>query len=186
MIYDRDLQSIVDKIYPEFIAFEKTEEIEHYNKLKIPLKSTIGKHDRDTTDEQQSDRKRAKSKKDDKDSKEDNSDELPPNEASKKSDFEFTVKLNPCEECEEATKLPTLAKRLCKVSFNVRVLKIKKFVHKRLTDSEQETVQPEGIELLFNNVVLADESKLSYLRKEIEAAIDAKLPIEFVYRRKNV
>lgn len=175
MIYDRDVQSIVDKLYPEFVEFEKEEEIQHYKRLKIPLKSAIGKRDRDRDAENQEQKKRSKL-----DSNEDTEDMK-----KERVDTEFNVKLNPCEQCEESLRLPMLAKRLCKVSLAVRVLKIKKFVHKRLTDAEQQTVQPEDIELLYNGEVLVDENKLSTLKKEIETAIASKANIEFVYRRKQ-
>lgn len=181
MIYDRDLQAIVDKVYPEYILNEKEEEVQHYKKLKIPLKSAVsGKRERDSADAVEREKKRPAI------AKEETSEE-PPVDALKKDrvDTEFTVKLNPCDQCEEGLRLPMLAKRLCKVTMAVRVLKIKKFVHKRLTEAEQQTVQPEDIELIYNGDVLVDENKLSYLKKDIEAALAAKVNIEFVYRRKK-
>lgn len=177
MIYDRDLQSIVDKVYPEFILLEKEEEVQHYKKLKIPLKSAVtNKRERESSDGQEREKKRAKESAGDEQQ-----------EAAKKErvDTEFTVKLNPCDQCDESLRLPMLAKRLCKVSMAVRVLKIKKFVHKRLTDAEQQTVQPEDIELTYNGDVLLDDNKLSYLKKDIEAALASKANIEFVYRRRK-
>lgn len=179
MIYDRDLQAIVDKVHPEFILFEKDEEVQHYKKLKIPLKSAVSnKRERDNSDSHEREKKRTK---------EGAGEEQ--QDATKKEkervDTEFTVKLNPCDQCDESLRLPMLAKRLCKVSMAVRVLKIKKFVHKRLTDAEQQTVQPEDIELTYNGDVLLDENKLSYLKKDIEAALASKANIEFVYRRKK-
>lgn len=177
MIYDRDLQSIVDKVYPEFILLEKEEEVQHYKKLKIPLKSAVtNKRERESSDGQEREKKRTKESAGDEQQ-----------EAAKKErvDTEFTVKLNPCDQCDESLRLPMLAKRLCKVSMAVRVLKIKKFVHKRLTDAEQQTVQPEDIELTYNGDVLLDDNKLSYLKKDIEAALASKANIEFVYRRRK-
>ncbi len=180
MIYDRDVQSIVDKLYPEFIEFEKEEEIQHYKRLKIPLKSAVGKRDRERETESQEQKKRSKLS-----SGNDDGNAEAEDAKKERVDTEFNVKLNPCEQCDESLRLPMLAKRLCKVSLAVRVLKIKKFVHKRLTDAEQQTVQPEDIELLYNGEVLIDENKLSCLKKEIEAAIASKANIEFVYRRKQ-
>lgn len=177
MIYDRDLQAIVDKVYPEFVLFEKDEEVQHYKKLKIPLKSAVSnKREREISVDHEREKKRTK---------EDVGDDQ--QEIAKKElvSAEFTVKLNPCDQCDESLRLPMLAKRLCKVTMAVRVLKIKKFVHKRLTDAEQQTVLPEDIELTYNGDVLIDDNKLSYLRKEIEAALAAKANIEFVYRRKK-
>lgn len=178
MIYDRDVQSIVDKLYPEFIEFEKEEEAQHYKRLKIPLKSAVGKRDRDAESQEQKKRMKLSSGKEG--GNEDGDDVK-----KERVDTEFNVKLNPCDQCDESLRLPMLAKRLCKVSLAVRVLKIKKFVHKRLTDAEQQTVQPEDIELLYNGEVLIDENKLSSLKNEIEKAIASKANIEFVYRRKQ-
>ena len=191
MIYDRDLQSIVDKIFPKFALEEKLEEIKFYASRGIELKSETIKHNKEEETEQPAP-KRAKlangGGNSNNKAKSSNVaaviDSKPP-EKEAEQELEFTVKVNPCVNCEENLRLPALAKKLCKATLSIRVVKIKTFIHKRLSDEERNTISAGDIDILFNGEVLAENKRLLCLQKQVEQAAAAKTNIEFTYRRKK-
>jgi hypothetical protein len=171
MIYDRDLQSIVDKIFPQFLALEKVEEEKYYTDRSIPLKSSSKKH---TLNEEETSTpsKRVKT-------------EAPPAEASPpaNSTIEFTVKLLPATAVDEVFKLPMLVKRLCKATKAVRIAKLKSFVYKRLPEDDQKDLNFESIVLTFKGEELPSDWKLQTLSDAIDKSIEDFRPIEIEYRR---
>jgi len=172
MIYDRDLQSIVDKIFPQFLALEKVEEEKYYADRSIPLKSLSKKHTLND-DETSTPSKRVKAE------------ALAAAEASPpaNSTIEFTIKLIPATAVDEVFTLPMLVKRLCKATKAVRIGKIKSFVYKRLPEEDQKDLNFENIVLTFKGEELPSDWKLQALSEAIDKSIEDFKPIEFEYRR---
>lgn len=173
MIYDRDVQSVVDKLFPQFIAFEKQEEIKFYADKGIPLKSLSIKHERDKSEDVQGSSKKAKLS------------GAAEASANPDQEEEFNVRIDACEECDESLRMPALAKRMCKAQYSIKIIKLKKFVHKRLPETMQEHLLPEDIEMIYKGHAVEDDKKLSHMRADIVAALKEKTTIAFTYRKKR-
>jgi hypothetical protein len=179
MIYDRDLQSIVDKIFPQFLALEKVAEEKYYADRSIPLKSSSTSKKHSLKEEMTSPpSKRTKTEAPP-------TVEVPPAEASSPpiSMVEFTVKLVPALAVDKAFALPGLAKRLCKATKAVRIAKLKSFVFKRLPEEDQKDMTFEDIVLTYKGQELMSDWKLQTLSDAIDKSIDDFWPIEIDYRR---
>lgn len=176
MIYDRDLQSVVDKLFPQFIAAEKLEEVKFYESKGIPLKTSSNKHERDRADDVQQAAKRSKQAPVSTDEN---------THRSADQEEEFTVRIDACDDCDSALKMPVLAKRMCKAQYSIKVNKLKRFVHKRLPEDMQESMTAEDIEMIYKGAALEDDKKLSHFRSDIKAAMETKTSIAFTYRRKR-
>mmetsp|Transcript_10561 Transcript_10561/g.17217 ORF Transcript_10561/g.17217 Transcript_10561/m.17217 type:complete len:257 (-) Transcript_10561:46-816(-) len=174
MLYDRDLQSIVDKIFPQFLTQEKEEEEEFYALNSIPRKAAGVEANNDKQS-----RKRPR--------------EAPeaelavPTQSIHQQDKElntenkFRAILTPCADCHDKLRLPPVERPYCKASFNVSIQKVKAYLHRRFPGSLQEKWTERDIEILFDNEVLEEGRKLEYIQSKLQSAIDAK-NVEFVYR----
>eukprot|EP00428_Durinskia_dybowskii_P080343 CAMPEP_0170422310 /NCGR_PEP_ID=MMETSP0117_2-20130122/36377_1 /TAXON_ID=400756 /ORGANISM="Durinskia baltica, Strain CSIRO CS-38" /LENGTH=175 /DNA_ID=CAMNT_0010680945 /DNA_START=228 /DNA_END=755 /DNA_ORIENTATION=- len=174
MIYDRDIQSFVDKLFPQFIAEEKQAEENFYKERNIPLKSESKKHGLSNEGETDAPSKRFKV--------ESGTQERAAASTGdgERAEGEFIAKLVPKQNVEESKRLPPLTKRLCKATKSVRIIKLKNFVHKRLSQEDTTLTEPAQIQLTFKGIVLNGEDRLSVLSSEIDNATD---PLEFEYSR---
>lgn len=203
MIYDRDLQSIVDKVFPQFLKMEKVTEEKFYADQNIPLKAPVKKHERE--EEMVSSGpplKRAKSAVSSRREEEQEETEVAPAPAATKPkkatkapqppveipvptyvepNVDFIAKLVPAKDPNPLLLLSPLTKRLCKATTIVRVFKLKSFVHKRLPEEEQKGIEPGDIKLTYNGTLLSDEMKLGILGDVIEVVNEAKGQMEFEY-----
>lgn len=171
MIYDRDLQSIVDKIFPQFAENEKLAEEIFYKERNIDLKST-GKRKLDE-DQFQSNTKHVKQEDVDKQAI-----------VETKPEVEIIIKIVPAKVCPENLRLPLLTKSLCKATKSVKMIKLKNFVYKRMVDEAvRRNIKPEEIQLSHNGKTYADDAKLAILGDEIEEAIQKNAHIELEYCR---
>lgn len=186
MIYDRDLQSIVDKLFPQFLADEKVAEERFYAERNISLKALTKKHDReDGADDEFTAAKRSKSSASPGTSA--NKPQSAPGSGGAAASAvgvndEFIVKMIPAKTVSDELILKELSKRLCKATKNVRVNKLQSFVHKRLPDEDREGLEPSEIKLIYNGSDLHPDLKLSALSDAIDAAT-VKTPLEFEYCR---
>jgi hypothetical protein len=178
MIYDRDLQNIVDKIFPQFLENEKVAEEKFYAELNIPLKAGAKKHSRDHDNKPEtSGGKRVKAA-----ARTENQKLLEAEaEAANAANEEFIVKMVPAKDAADDCKLPALTKRLCKATKSVRVIKLKNFVHKRLPEEDQQGLEPADIKLIYNGTDLGAEMKLGALGEVVESTLGTKASLEFEY-----
>ncbi|KAJ1436124.1 hypothetical protein B484DRAFT_445792 [Ochromonadaceae sp. CCMP2298] len=155
MMYDRDLQSIVDKIFPQFQAAEREEELRVYAEAGVSLRAV-----------ESVDRPAKKQRADE-------------NVA---GEFQFPAALVPCSDCAENLRLPKMLKSEVKASLKVRVEKVKEFVLKRLQGVANVTA--DNIEVLFKGEVLQEGMRLSYRQAEFRDSI-LRNSVEFRYRLKT-
>jgi hypothetical protein len=209
IIYDRNIQEIVDKMFPQFIEQEKEEkrqfdlrerqreeeearqsdlqmqetiEASKLAQSKQPLKS--GYHPPvSSSDTQGVDENAAKRVKID----------------IVKTDIEVLIKLTPYagNETESARSetsvvnlsmqppLPPLKKPTLKATLSVRISKIQKFIHKRFEESLQQELALEGIEILHNDVVLDPSGDLFSLQHEVTEEADQS-NLFLGYRRRAI
>jgi hypothetical protein len=200
MIYDGDVQAIVDKIFPQFAAEEKEAEESFYAAKNIPLKAGA-KHELSSNVQELPPAKRAKvqaavpahdliaqsttravqaqASKPHTATKGEAQKETP-------AEVEFVVRVVPDESVDESLKLGNLAKRLCKATKSVKFIKIKNFVHKRLPEADQAGLEAAGIRLSFNGKVITNaEDRLSSLGTPVEEAISKETTLELLYCREK-
>jgi hypothetical protein len=208
MIYDRDMQAIVDKIFPQFAENDKEEE-KKFNKEQGIERSGVHSREFDLDVDHRLAKKakidpaakyllppssaasssmRAQSGTEgaaatsNADNKDDNGDD-----AGESSSFDFTVKLEPCGEsngCPPTHVLPFLTKCLCKASLSVKMSKVKRFIHKRLDESLKSSLSVEDIDLYYHGALVGDKFRLAEEKEQVVKDLSQSNAIVILYRKK--
>lgn len=178
---DRDVQAIVDKIFPHFAEQEKEQEIKFYQERGIAYRAEMNKRGvrrGNDEEEEEEDREEAPTSKRPKktltkhrevvDSKVDEDADDGDNSLGA-AEIEYQFKLVPCSDCDASLQLPMVQKRFRAV-LSTRLIKVQKFIHKRISDnmadgsytSSSLSFRSSDIEILFHNEPILSDTLADY------------------------
>jgi len=168
IIFDRTLQGLVDKIFPQFI--------EEDQKLAEQF-AAGGLRDGFGIPGDFQDRKRVRI-----------ADGVGEDEEIEEKGKSVSLRVLPAwgESVQDSKRLPLLSKPLIRALINVKVSKIQKFIQRRLANENVE-ILPGQIDILFASKLLDPTSTLDMI-EDFEALAEAspQEPIILTYRRANV
>lgn len=209
--FDRDVQAIVDKIFPHFAEQEKEQEIKFYQERGIAYRAEMNKRGgRRGNDEEEEDKEEAPNSKRPKkalaqhggrhrevvDNYVDEDAEGGDDGSLNEEEVEYQFKLVPCSDCDISLQLPMVQKRFRAV-LSTRLIKVQKFIHKRINDMTDSpsslSLRSSDIEILFNNEpilsgTLSDyESKFEQYIEENRGGHSSRVAnsVELSYRRRS-
>jgi hypothetical protein len=191
LIYDRNLQSIVDKIFPQFAEEERAEKAKRdVEEAKLAKLNNTFAHDLLMQDDRPAKKTRTEATTSAK--QQPPTTTIPQQPASSAVEAkdggeaagDYLVKLMPLEDANipEAKKLPALPKPSFKSDLQVKMSKIQAFVFKRLSPEVQSTVQPTDIDIYYTDRCISSLESLARIAKEIQAANPQFVTLH--YRRK--
>lgn len=129
LIYDRNLQALIDEIFPEFGEQERAEEKAFNAELKAKVIADRQTYKRDYNEFE-------------------NEEPEPPSKL-QRLDAEVSFKLAPAAVANNDTpSLPPLKKPTFKSDLRIRTSKVQRFVHKRVSEEVTFPINPEDIEIL--------------------------------------
>lgn len=186
LIYDGNLQSVVDKIFPQFVEEERADKAKRdAEEAKLSKVNNTFAHDFLMQD----DRPAKKTRAEDGSAVPTTTQQETSNPAEGNKDGgdrtgDFLVKLMPLEDATipEAKRLPALPKPSFKSDLQVKMSKIQTFVYKRFTAEVQATVQPSDIDIFYQDRCISSFESLNRLTKEVQAANPQFVTLH--YRRK--
>lgn len=159
VIYDRNLQSIVDKLFPYFMEREKEEYEQFLLTQDLKLKRAATDSAAVTTEDGNSTKKKKEVV----------------------DEYHFRMVADVGDESNPA--LPSLQKPCLKVALTTKVATIQKFVYKRLDEEQQKTLKDEfrSIDIVYEGKLLDPTSDLSFADG---IATTLQAPIVLTYLRK--
>lgn len=167
LLFDRNLQSIVDKIFPQFAEQDQKELAMLFQTKKRSLETS--KH---PASHSSSDNAVAKKLKSDPGA-------APRAAPSNASTIEFMVTVVPDISCEASLQLPPITKPSFRGMLSTKVLKVQSFISKRVAESIP-SISKDEVAVLWKGEQLKPMDDLSALRMDPALASSA---IELVYRR---
>ena len=206
--FDRDVQAIVDKIFPHFAEQEKEQEIKFYQERGIAYRAEMNKRGGRRGSDEEEDKEEVPTSKRLKKNVAHGGREVVDNYVDKDTDkggdddslsaeIEYQFKLVPCSNCDVSRQLPMVQKRFRAV-LSTRLIKVQKFIHKRISDmadgpSSSLSLRSSDIEILFRNEPILSDTLADY-ESQFEQYIEENrgghssrtaYSVELCYRRRS-